>query len=126
MDGNSLLKIRDLLMDRRQRIGSDLDRDREAGASGQFTGSQVEMIDMAQTLEQLDRDKSLMEQERRELILIDRALEKITAGTFGICEECEEEIPMKRLMAVPQARFCTQCQTSEERLTSRNRFAAAA
>ncbi len=34
---------------------------------------------------------------------IDRALEKIEEGTYGICDLSEEEIPLKRLEAVPYA-----------------------
>ena len=34
------------------------------------------------------------------------ALRKIENGSYGICEECEEEIPIKRLKAIPDARYC--------------------
>ena len=43
------------------------------------------------------------------------ALRKIDEGTYGICEECEEEISIERLMAVPDARYCIACQMSLER-----------
>jgi DnaK suppressor protein len=38
------------------------------------------------------------------------ALRRIHEGTFGICEQCEEAIPPKRLAAIPWASFCIQCQ----------------
>lgn len=37
------------------------------------------------------------------------ALEKITSGTYGICEKCGKEIEEKRLMAAPEARFHMKC-----------------
>jgi DnaK suppressor protein len=43
-----------------------------------------------------------------------KALEKIEDGSYGICEACEEEIPMKRLKAIPDARCCIACQTELE------------
>jgi DnaK suppressor protein len=38
------------------------------------------------------------------------ALHRIDHGTYGICMECEEPISVKRLEAVPWARFCVTCQ----------------
>jgi len=42
------------------------------------------------------------------------ALEKIDDGDYGICEVCEEKIPIKRLKAIPDARYCIACQTEIE------------
>jgi len=41
---------------------------------------------------------------------IDAALHKLENGTCGVCEECGEDIPIKRLAAVPSARYCVHCQ----------------
>ena len=38
------------------------------------------------------------------------ALRRIREGTFGTCQECEEDIHPKRLAAVPWATFCIRCQ----------------
>jgi DnaK suppressor protein len=38
------------------------------------------------------------------------ALLRIQEGTFGTCQECEEDIHPKRLAAVPWATFCIRCQ----------------
>ena len=38
-----------------------------------------------------------------------RALEKIQAGTYGICDVCKNEIPIERLNLVPAALTCTGC-----------------
>jgi len=43
------------------------------------------------------------------------ALRKIDDGSYGICEECEEEIPIKRLKAIPDARYCITCQAEMEK-----------
>lgn len=120
MDGSTLQQIRDALLDRREKLGGGLlVRDREAGGKSDLDDRQAEVIDIAQTLEQIERDKSLAEQERRELRAIERALLKIASGTFGICEECEEEIPAKRLSVLPQARLCAKCQAIEEKQQNR-------
>src|SRR5581483_7537204 len=40
---------------------------------------------------------------------IDRALVKIEAGDFGACEECGEDISLKRLEARPETSLCIRC-----------------
>ena len=47
---------------------------------------------------------------------INHALAKIDAGTFGICEECEEPISMKRLEARPETTLCIRCKEDQERV----------
>ena len=85
--------------------------------------SQAEMIDIAQSLEQLGRNSSIQEQELRELQAIDRAIAKLATMNYGTCEDCDEEIPERRLLAVPEARLCTRCQSIREREASRMRSA---
>src|SRR5215813_696478 len=47
---------------------------------------------------------------------IDHALAKIEDGTFGICEECEEPISIKRLEARPETTLCIRCKEDQERM----------
>ncbi|PKL52286.1 MAG: transcriptional regulator, TraR/DksA family protein [Nitrospira bacterium HGW-Nitrospira-1] len=47
---------------------------------------------------------------------IDEALRKIADGTYGVCEECGEEISAKRLMVLPAATLCVDCQENREQL----------
>lgn len=41
---------------------------------------------------------------------VEEALHRLQRGQFGRCEECGEEIPQKRLQAIPWARYCVSCQ----------------
>lgn len=45
---------------------------------------------------------------------ISKALQKIEEGTFGTCEECGEEISVKRLEARPEATLCIRCKEDQE------------
>ena len=58
---------------------------------------------------------SLGEQDSRRLTLIDRALDRITQGTYGLCLSCGKPIPEARLESIPYAALCIECQTKEER-----------
>ena len=46
---------------------------------------------------------------------IQKALEKIEDGSFGLCEECEQPISLKRLEARPEAPLCIKCKEEQER-----------
>jgi DnaK suppressor protein len=56
--------------------------------------------------------------DRRRLASIQSALERFERGEFGICEACEEPIPLKRLQAIPWASFCVPCQEQMEQTGS--------
>ncbi|HEY5594692.1 MAG TPA: RNA polymerase-binding protein DksA [Nitrospiria bacterium] len=56
----------------------------------------------------------LREREQKLLKKIDEALERISNGTFGICESCGEEISLKRLEARPVTTLCIDCKTRQE------------
>lgn len=46
---------------------------------------------------------------------IERALAKIDGAEFGLCEECGEEIAIKRLEARPETNLCIRCKEDQER-----------
>ena len=47
---------------------------------------------------------------------IEKALAKIEDGSFGTCEECGEEIQVKRLEARPETTLCIRCKEDQERI----------
>ncbi len=51
----------------------------------------------------------LSDQERRELVDIDKALARMEEGQFGRCERCGGAIGRHRLRAIPEARYCATC-----------------
>ena len=50
------------------------------------------------------------------LARIDGAMQRLASepDLFGVCEECEEEIPWARLEAIPHATLCTDCQAKRD------------
>lgn len=57
---------------------------------------------------------SLKERERNLLKQIDEALARLAANRYGICEECGEEIPLRRLQVRPMTTLCIACKTLQE------------
>jgi DnaK suppressor protein len=58
-----------------------------------------------------ERDLALSAQARAAVDEIDRALAKIDAGTYGVCERCGKDIPKARLKALPYAALCVACKS---------------
>ncbi len=59
----------------------------------------------------------------REALLIkkiDQSLERIQAGTFGVCDSCEEDIDLTRLEVRPTATLCLSCKEHEEMQETRS------
>lgn len=56
----------------------------------------------------------LEEREKRGLEEIYAAYRRLEAGTFGICEACDDAVPLARLRAMPAARLCVGCQGRQE------------
>lgn len=53
--------------------------------------------------------------ERHLMSKIEIALRKIDEGTYGMCEECDEPISLRRLEARPEAPLCIQCKEAQEK-----------
>lgn len=55
---------------------------------------------------------------------IDDALKHIDYGKFGVCQNCEKQIGIKRLLVIPHARFCIDCQNDLEQQSHLQRLVA--
>lgn len=58
-----------------------------------------------------EMDLHLSAQARATVAEIDRALEKISEGIYGLCELCHQPIPEPRLEALPYAALCVSCKS---------------
>ena len=76
-----------------------------------------------QSSDPLDRVRGLAERElvirsiNRMSVLLrlaEGALHEMRDGTFGVCAQCRNEIPLKRLRAVPWSPYCVHCQELAE------------
>jgi len=56
----------------------------------------------------------IRDRERKLILKIKEALSRIEDGTFGICEECGEDISEERLKARPVTTLCIECKTKAE------------
>jgi DnaK suppressor protein len=56
----------------------------------------------------------IRDRERKLVSKIDEAIARIDDGNYGICEDCGEEIGLKRLEARPVTMLCIDCKTVQE------------
>lgn len=59
---------------------------------------------------------SIYNAEYEEFSRINKALELIASGQYGICQECDKPIPERRLEVYPNATLCLSCQEIAENL----------
>jgi len=85
-----------------EKIGTDIDdlKDDIDLASSELDQSMVYRF--------RDRERNLLKK-------IEKALQKIEDGTYGVCENCEELIGLKRLEARPVTELCIDCKEEQEK-----------
>ena len=106
-----LLRLRESLVAAAAAAESD-----EADVKGERAGA-MELEEDAQELDALERDGNLVVRDVERLERVDRALQKIAQGTYGLSDGSGEPIPRERLEAVPEALYTL----SEEKVRERGR-----
>jgi DnaK suppressor protein len=84
--------------------------------SGQKIDSAMDSADQSALDMDQGIDYSLLEMKYEQYKDIADAFRKLQNNTFGLCEECGEEIDLKRLQVNPLARFCISCKTKKEEI----------
>ncbi len=113
-----LTAIKRLLLAKRKILTGDVSHMKDEALNR--TGQEASALD-ASNFAELGSDNyeqeftiGLIENEAGELLEIEAALERIEAGTYGMCESCSKPVPKPRLMALPFARLCIVCKRKEE------------
>ena len=106
-----LLTERERLMRLREEEVSIL---REATGTDWLSGEEQDPGDEANEIFELQREHSVTESLEAELALVDEALERVDAGTYGQCVICGRSIGDERLAARPMARYCIEHQRQIE------------
>ncbi len=94
------------------RDGIDVERTADSTDEAQLA------LDCELKVRALSRDYSL-------LVAVRSALRRIEDGDYGVCQSCDGDISEKRLVAVPWASYCIDCQERVDRMHDQpERFAA--
>lgn len=106
-----LLALRDELVGVRD--GLDVDERELEGGGDDFT--ETDSGDMSQSIFDREMDATVEEGIQRRLGEVERALQKVEEGTYGVCDDTGDEIPRGRLEAVPEATRTVEAQQRYER-----------
>ena len=108
-------EIKAILLKMKEETLQEINKSLRSGSdipSGEPSG---DIYDQASSERDRELELLLGDREREKLHTIDEALLKIKEGEYGICEECEEDIPIGRLKVVPFARYCVKCKADIEK-----------
>lgn len=104
-------ELTQMLQTRRREIDADLHRRLRDGLIAR-TPEVHDEVERSDAGYQGEMDLALLQMRTEAVIRIDEALARLGAGQYGSCVECTEDIPERRLRALP---FAVRCQPCEER-----------
>ena len=101
-------ELKEILLDRKEKINKNIQGSRDSIDSLKDSECKDE-YDYAEVSSDSFKEGIIANQQIKELNEIEDALKRISKGTYGICEMCDESIAIGRLRAKPFAKFCTPC-----------------
>lgn len=115
-------EIRQLLLQMKEQTLMEIKRSIKKG-SETIIGEEPTGDIYDQASSERDRELGLLlnDREREKLHNIDEALLRIADGEYGICEECDEDIPLGRLKVLPFTRHCVKCKSDLEKIQAQTR-----
>jgi DnaK suppressor protein len=117
MDKRKLTRLRKTLTGQYENLVDSLNRNREAGEEIRLEKTEDEG-DLALISHNKELLYNLAETDFRRLKAIEDALKKMDREEYGECAGCGEDINEKRLVAIPWATMCIECQEVDERENS--------
>lgn len=114
MDESQIEAFRNLLIEKRESVVARARQTIEKDMALDVSDLPDEM-DLASSEYMQAFTLRLRGRERHFLQKIEKALQKLDTGEFGLCEDCGETIGHKRLEARPETEFCIRCKEDQER-----------
>jgi RNA polymerase-binding transcription factor len=78
-------------------------------------GAGNDQADVGSNTFERDHEMSMAKNARANLELVEGAVKRIDAGTYGVCESCGNPVGKMRLQAFPRATLCMECKQRQER-----------
>lgn len=97
------------------RMVKGLEEDQQFRAEEEEDLTEHDSGDLSQSLFTREMDATVEQTMEKRLQSVDRALQKIEEGTYGICDDTGEPIPRGRLEAMPEAIYTVEAQQRRER-----------
>lgn len=90
--------------------------------TGEISNIRLHAADLATNTQTIEVLESLSEQNVQRLQEIEDAIDRLNKGQYGKCLNCDTPISSKRLNAIPEAKFCIECEQDFE--DNKNKFSS--
>ena len=115
IDPQTLATLKEKLLQEKSRIEEELGRIAKPNASAtdfntNFTEIGDDEDENASEMEEYSDNLAVETTLEKQLKEVNEALERMSQGTYGRCENCNTDIPVERLLAYPAAKTCLNCQ----------------
>ncbi len=114
MNSKKLERYKKMLLEKRTDLQAELNR-RVGEESRTDRSDAMDSVDQADSSYAVDYNLTLREKIIQQIREVDEALERIPQGSYGVCDNCGEDIPEGRLKVRPNARYCAACKEALER-----------
>ena len=114
MTKKEMEKYRRLLEHKKNGLSNELAKTRDAEEETTEESTQ-DIADKAVSSYTREFLYSLSDSDRNTVLQIEQALERIQEGNYGLCQNCGQLMNEKRLVAVPWAPHCVDCQELAEK-----------
>ena len=114
-----LKEFKTLILEKRKFVADDLDAAKEK-ADEVLKNNSVNAIysshiaDAGSDQQEMEKNYYMMDRESTFLEYLNRALEMLETGTFGICTSCGDLINKERLLEVPHTSSCFDCKSKSD------------
>ena len=110
MTESEKIELRKALIGQQQDVWADVNRHSKKTGSGVIADETERADKIAENMV----EHQLGFSESKLLEKIEYALDQLDHGTYGICDDCQQEINIERLKAKPSVSLCIACQTAKE------------
>ena len=102
-----LVRLRDETYERVKELRRDQEQEAEPPAADE--------MDVARSTADVEMHAGLIARQEEKLRFVDEALSRLDSGKYGTCPGCHGPIPIERLIALPFAAYCVDCQDKRNR-----------
>ena len=106
--------IRIIIHDKISELDKQLSLTQESSQTVELDQTLAGRVSRIDAIQQQKMAKSSFERDKKLLVKLKQTLDRLSDEYYGVCEECDEPIPLARLKIKPESEFCIGCQQMME------------
>lgn len=114
LNPENLHALQNLLLQSQDELEQQMSIGKTAAGVVKLDQTTVGRVSRVDAMQQQSMAVSTREMASQRLKKVKLALKNLDKDCYGYCERCDEEIPLKRLLAQPEANLCLMCQDKQD------------